>query len=392
MPNAQDAARSAAIAEYGVLREAPGHALEGLTALAASVCGVPRAVLNIVDDRHQHQVAAVGFEPSVCAREDSMCDRVFQQPGQTVIADARADPRFARNPFVTGEIADVRFYASTPLRTPHGLPIGSLCVFDDEVRELAEHETRTLALLAEQVVDVLELRRLTRELRRSNEQLAQFAGQVSHDLRNPLTALSGYLELAADSPELAAAPHASAALARAESAADRMAALVEDLLDFARIGGSARREPVSLADAARAAVADLEAQLAATGAVVDLGELPVVEGDATLLCALLQNLLANAVKFASADGRAPRVEVRAARIPGAWRITVDDDGPGVPLEERERVFGLMQRGDRADPRVAGLGIGLSTCRRIVQAHGGRIGIEEARLGGASVWVLLPTDD
>lgn len=143
-----------------------------------------------------------------------------------------------------------------------------------------------------------------------------------------------------------------------------------------------------------AAVADLDAQIAAAGATVDVDQLPVVQGDATLLGALAQNLLANAVKFASADGARPRVEVRAERISGGWRVTVDDDGPGVPVEERERVFGLMQRGDRADVEasVDGLGIGLSTCRRIVQAHGGRIGIEDSALGGASVWVLLPAGD
>ncbi|MBO1770797.1 ATP-binding protein [Agrococcus sp. TF02-05] len=399
MPNAQDVVRAAAIADYGVLAEAPaadagGADLRGLTELAAAVAGVPNAVINIIDERQQHQIAAVGFEASVCSREDSMCSRVFEGPDQTIVADARADARFAQNPFVTGEIADVRFYASSPLRTPGGLPIGSLCVFDDEVRELDEHGARSLGLLAEQVVDVLELRRLTRELRRSNEQLAQFAGQVSHDLRNPLAALTGYLELAADSPELAGAPDATKALSRAESAAERMAALVEDLLDFARIGGSARRRPVALGDVVRAAIADLDAQIDAAGAAVDVGELPVVQGDATLLGALAQNLLANAVKFASANGARPRVAVRAERLSGGWRLTVDDDGPGVPAEERERVFGLMQRGDRAEVEagVEGLGIGLSTCRRIAQAHGGRIGIDDSALGGASVWVLLPAGD
>ncbi|WP_425843524.1 hypothetical protein [Agrococcus sp. TSP3-2-1] len=143
MPHAQDVVRAAAIADYGVLDEASGADLRGLTELAAALVGVPNAVIDIIDDRQQHQIAAVGFEAAVCSREDSMCSRVFEGPDQTIVADASADARFAQDPFVTGEIADVRFYASSPLRTPGGLPIGSLCVFDVEARELGEDGARS---------------------------------------------------------------------------------------------------------------------------------------------------------------------------------------------------------------------------------------------------------
>ncbi|WP_306232189.1 sensor histidine kinase [Agrococcus beijingensis] len=383
---AEDVTRREAIAEYRVIGQPPQPDLEGLVQLAAVICGVSTAVINIIDDRDQHQIAAIGFEPSVCSREDSMCAVVFREPGHVVVPDARADDRFRDNPFVTGEIADVRFYASSPLITPDGVPIGTLCVFDEAVGDLTEEASRSLRLLAHQVIDVLELRRITRELGRSNDQLAHFAAQVSHDLRNPLAALQGFLELATDSPELADAPQASRALERAESAASRMGAMVADLLDFARLGGQARREPVDLGAVLRDVVDDLDAQLRASSATVSVGELPQVDGDATQLRALLQNLVANAVKFSAATREAPVVEVRAQLLSGGWRITVDDDGPGVPLEQRERVFALLERG-ASD--VEGLGIGLSTCRRIVEAHGGRIGIDDSPLGGASVWVLLP---
>ncbi|MGM1030355.1 MAG: sensor histidine kinase [Actinomycetota bacterium] len=382
-----DTARRAAIEEYRVVGQPPEPDLEGLVQLAAAICGVSTAVINIIDDRFQHQVAAVGFEPAVCAREDSMCAVVFRDPGHVVVPDAREDGRFRDNPFVTGEIADVRFYASSPLVTPAGVAIGTLCVFDQEVGDLSEQDSRALALLARQVIDVLELRRITRELGRSNEQLAHFAGQVSHDLRNPLTALVGFLELAADSPELADAPIAAKALERADAAAGRMGALVADLLDFARVGGQPRRGVVDLGGLVRDVIDDLDAPIRSSGAVITVGDLPTISGDTTQLRALLQNLLANAVKFSAADGSAPTIEVRAHALTGGWRLTVDDDGPGVPVEQRERVFGLLERGEAAE--VDGLGIGLSTCRRIVEAHGGRIGMDASALGGASAWVVLP---
>ncbi|GAB3076684.1 sensor histidine kinase [Pedococcus soli] len=389
MSSGQDLARREAIEEYEVVGRPAEPDLQRLVELAAAVCDVPTAVINIIDDRQQHQIAAIGLSAAVCSREDSMCARVLHDPQLVAVPDASLDERFADNPFVTGVIANVRFYASSPLVTPAGVPIGTLCVFDDVPRRLSVAAGKALGVLAEQVVDVLELRRLTRELARSNEQLTQFAGQVSHDLRNPLAALTGFLELAADSPELADAPDAAELLARAESSAARMTAMIGDLLDFARIGGGGRKGLVDLQGEADAVLEDLSAQIADAGADVRVEGLPKVSGDATLLRALLQNLVANAVKFSAAAGTGqPVVRVGAEHITGGWRVTVDDNGPGVPEQDRDRVFELLARGDDKQD-VEGLGIGLSTCRRIVQSHGGRIGIVDSELGGASVWVSFP---
>lgn len=386
----EDRARVERIAQYDLLVGKAPDDLHGLVQLAASVCEVPKAVINIIDERHQHQIASIGFEPGVCAREDSMCTAVLVEKRQIEVSDARIDARFAANPFVTGEIAHVRFYASSPLRTPDGIVIGTLCVFDDETGELKPTQSEALTLLAGQVVDVLELRRLTRELARSNEQLASFAGRVSHDLRNPLTALVGYLELAADSPEMAAAPQSARAIALAESAADRMTAMVGDLLDYARVGGAQlRRTELSLATVLGGALDDLDAAVRAAGATIVVDADTTVVGDPTLLRVVFQNLLANALKFAPQGGSVPFVEVAAERTPRGLLITVDDNGPGIPVGERDSVFELLARG--TDTAAPGLGIGLSTCRHIVHAHGGAVGIDDAPAGGARVWVLLPDD-
>ncbi len=387
MTPAADAVREA-IAEYRVFDDPLPLDLQEVVHVAATVCGVPTAVINILDEHAQHQIAAVGLDPASCAREDSMCAIALHEPGRTVVADASADPRFAANPFVTGEIASVRFYASSPLVTPAGVVLGTLCVFDGYPGELTVEQGRALDALARQIVDILELRRLGRALRSSNEQLERFAAQVSHDLRNPLMALTGFLELASDSPEMSDAPLASQALVRAGAAATRMSALVTDLLDYARLGGARpRRQRVPFAATVAAVLDDLAASIASSRAVVEQDADIVLEGDPTLLAALVQNLVSNAIKFAAAAQVRPRVVVRAEQLPELWRISVEDNGPGVPLTDRESVFGLMERGSTQEP--SGLGIGLSTCRRIVEAHGGLIGIEDSELGGATVWVQLP---
>ncbi|THE07755.1 GAF domain-containing sensor histidine kinase [Microbacterium oleivorans] len=386
---ADDAIRRAIIEQYGVLGGAPEPDLQGLVQLAATVCGVPTAVINIIDDRFQHQIAAVGIEPAVCSREDSMCAVVFRKPGHTVVSDATLDERFAGNPFVTGEVANVRFYASSPLVTPSGVPIGTICIFDDKPRELPEDESAALALIAHQIVDVLELRRLTRELGESNEQLENFAAQVAHDLRNPLTALTGYIELASEVPEVAGLPAASRALARAESVADRMSGMIARLLDYASVGGAPiRRSAVDIAPLVAATMEDLRTGGHDHGAEVTVDASVLVPADPTLLGVLMQNLVGNAVKFAGAGGLTPQIAVAVGTVVAGVRITVDDNGPGVPLAERELVLEPLERGSNVD--VPGFGIGLATCRRIVESHGGRMGIDDSPSGGARLWVVLPS--
>lgn len=362
--------------------------LDGLVQLAATVCGVAHATVNIIDDRWQYEVATTDSEAGMCAIEDSMCAVVLSETRHVLVPDASQDERFVANPFVTGDIDHVRFYASSPLTTPDGVVIGRLCVFDRTPGDLRAEQSAAMDVLARQVIDVLELRRLTRELGRSNAELSQFAGQISHDLRNPLTALIGQLELAVDGLAGADEPLVSRALTKAESAAGRMEDMVSVFLDYARIGGAdLHATDVDLAAVIAASVDDLSVAIADAGASVRVDAPLSVRGDATLLGALFQNLVANSVKFSRAAGVLPLVEITGKDTGAGWRITVDDNGPGVPEGQRERMFELMERGDAGS--VPGIGLGLATCRRIAKAHGGRIGLESSPLGGARVWVFLP---
>jgi signal transduction histidine kinase len=226
--------------------------------------------------------------------------------------------------------------------------------------------------------------RRVEEMRASDERLAAFAGQVTHDLKTPLTTMSLSLELIRDELEDGAtAEDVLPLIARALRGSARMSAMIEDVLVFARIGAPVDPVPVDLARVAADVVADLGGTL--DGVELVIGELPVVPGDESLLRSLLLNLVANAVKFRSPD-RALEVGVSSSRLGGRWRIAVADNGVGIPEDQRERVFEPMVR---LDKRVEGMGIGLATCRRVVDAHGGTIGVEAGPSGGATFWVQLP---
>ena len=390
----QDARRVAQIGRYEVLVSPPRQDLLALVEVAAQVAQVPMATINLITDTEQHQVATYGFDGAICRREDSMCSVVLDEGAPVVVADASLDPRWRANPFVTGELGRVRFYATHQLTTPEGVVIGTLCVFDERPRTLTPQQAHALAGLADRVVDLLELELRTRELERSNEQLVAFAGQVSHDLRNPLTAVS--MSLMMLSEELGEGPAEGPGgergprdadraflVQRAIGGARRMRTLIDDLLKFARVGGELQRGPVDLGALLDEVVEDLAGPLAE--ARVTRGDLPTVFGDAVQLRAVLQNLVANAAKFVR-PGNAPRIDVRAVHLDGRWRIEVCDQGRGIPEDQRERVFEPLAR---VDDDVEGSGIGLSTCRRIITAHGGRIGLENVPDGGTCAWFELP---
>lgn len=375
--------------------------LQALVDLAAQVCSVPSAAINLMPDGAQHQVAASGIEPSVCSLEDSMCWTVMDEPDVVVVADASKDPRFADNPFVTGVIADVRFYATAPLTTPAGLTVGRLCVFDSVERDLSSAQRQALAILAQRVSDALELRlrsnqleeslrELTKardELRRSNEGLALFAAQVSHDFRNPLTAILANAEVMMEEPCVAADERAPALVQAIFSAAKRMESMMAEVLSNARIGGHVVFEDADLNSVVAAVLADLQPVLRETGATVDAGILPRFRGDERQVYAVLLNLVHNAVKYAGPRVR-PAVSIHAApaMARGFLRIWVEDNGPGIPVRTRELVFRPFVR---ADTSIPGSGLGLATSKRIVEAHGGRIGIENGTSGGTRVWFELP---
>lgn len=388
-----------AVADYLEVVADGDEDLDQLVRLVADVCDVPFAALNLIDPDHQRQVSTLGVDRSICSRSDSMCALVLDEAEVVVVPDASQDHRFRANAFVTGDLASVRFYASAPLVTGDGHTIGRLCVFDDVPRELTDRQRTALATLARGVMDVIELRRRTHdlttslerlrraesELRRSNEGLATFAGQVSHDLRNPLTAILATADLLGEEPSVRADDVARQMATSISEAGLRMARMIDEALEVAMADGRPRRGPTDTAAVVRAAITDLRIVIDRTGATIQVGDLPVVTGDADLLYSVVMNLLTNALKF-TRDDRPATVHVSAERTQDGWRLLVDDDGTGIAPDQRSRVFELHER-DAHD--VEGHGIGLATVRRVVEAHGGRCGIEDSPLGGARVWVELP---
>ncbi|WP_455835576.1 GAF domain-containing sensor histidine kinase [Pseudarthrobacter siccitolerans] len=366
------------------------NALQNLVRLATQLCGAPFGVVNIISAGHQHQIGAWGVDPGVCSREDSMCAKVFLSREKTVVPDASRDPRFADNPFVTGEIGSVRFYASVPLETESGFVPGTLCVFSESAQELNPAQVDMLEVLAKQVVELLELQHRTAQLDRayaeleeSNSRLADFAGRVSHDLRTPLTTMLGYLEMLQDDPGIRAVPGAADDLEQIDASGHRMLAMLGDVLSYSRVGGSIRLERVSLRTVANEVTRDLGI---ADQHMVDVQDL-IVYADRGQLRTLLQNLLCNAMNYRSPD-RDLHISISGVSNYHGATVFVADNGKGIAPEDRAKVLEPLVRLHR-DGDGAGTGLGLATCSSIAKAHGGDLTLSETPGGGTTVAVSFP---
>ena len=248
------------------------------------------------------------------------------------------------------------------------------------------HRARAPAGHVVTVRDITERKRAQLALERSNADLQQFAYVASHDLQEPLRMVSSYVKLLGERYKGKLDDDADEFIHYAVDGAGRMQRLIEDLLAYSRVTSRGRSmEPTDMAGVLRDVRKNLEVNLRETRAEVVATDLPVVRADRSQMTQLVQNLVANAVKFRGEA--APRVEVRAVREADGWRFMVTDNGIGLDMAEAGRLFQIFQRLHRDE--YPGTGIGLAICKRIVDRHGGRIWVESARGRGATFHFTLP---
>ncbi len=265
---------------------------------------------------------------------------------------------------------------------------------DDLRRTRAELEHRVRQRTAE-LADANEaLQTFAAELQRSNSELEQFASVASHDLQEPLRKIQAFGDRLQAKCAAALGEQGREYLDRMRAAAARMSTLINDLLAFSRVTTKAQPfGPVDLAKEARQVVSDLEGRLQQTDGRVELGELPALNADPTQMRQLLQNLIANSLKFHQPD-EPPVVRVEGRILPGGdgagplCELTVQDNGIGFDEKYLDRIFQLFQR-LHSRSEYEGTGIGLAICRKIVERHGGTIAARSAPGDGATFVVTLP---
>jgi light-regulated signal transduction histidine kinase (bacteriophytochrome) len=256
----------------------------------------------------------------------------------------------------------------------HGIVTVTLAIRDVTVSQQAH------ALLLEKL----------EELTHSNEDLRQFTYVASHDLQEPLRMVASFTELLSRRYKGRLDADADEYIHFAADAARRMRRLIEDLLAYLRIGSeqSARR-PISSEEALQQALKNLARAVEESGAMVTHDRLPPIMADRRQMIQLFENLIGNAIQHRSTAS--PRVNVSAVKDgSGKWMFAVRDNGEGIQAQHFEKIFGVFQRlHTRAE--FPGTGIGLAICKRIVERHGGSIGVESEVGRGSTFRFALPAD-
>lgn len=259
---------------------------------------------------------------------------------------------------------------------------------DSEIHALTRDVTDHVELASDLARQCREMQDLVDGLSRCNEDLRRFAADAAHDLRAPLSAISGFAQLLARHEAERLDEMSQHFLAMILGAAGDMGNLLQAALEYGQMATAGPQ--LALVDAGQVvqrAQHRLHAEIERTGAEIVVEPLPVVHADAVQLGRVFQNLLSNACK-AARPGTKAQVVVSARRVARGWHLWVTDNGTGVSLQDRDRIFQLFHRGGDA-PRDGGSGIGLTICRTIVERHGGRIWVEDAPGGGSRFAFFLP---
>ena len=231
-------------------------------------------------------------------------------------------------------------------------------------------------------IDVTEQKQYEQQLDASNEELKQFAYAASHDLQQPLRAISNYAEFLKEDYSDKLGSEGVHFIEHQISSAKRMKRLIDDLLQYSRVNNNVDdEEPVDMNDATGEAVEQLVVAIKESGAVINYTDLPIVKGSKSRLTQLMQNLIGNAIKYRSE--KPPCISISADEDEAQWVFKVSDNGIGITEQFHEEIFQVFRRLHDGS-KIKGTGIGLALCKRIVHNHHGKIWVENSSNKGTQM--------
>jgi PAS domain S-box-containing protein len=290
--------------------------------------------------------------------------------------------------FNSGGSGTVQFRWMTKDRRPIPVEAHSAVIFDKDGQPIG---MRGVTMdISERIKQQNILSRYARQLRRSNEELQQFAYIASHDLQEPLRMVASYLELLEKRYGDELDDDAHDFIAFAVDGAMRMKTLISDLLAYSRLESrQGEFEQFNLGIELNNVRDNLRLTIEETGALITTDELPTITADKAQVSQLFQNLVSNALKFKSPD-RPPEIHIGAECINGEWRFSLSDNGIGIESDYLDRIFVIFQR-LHTKAEYPGTGIGLAICKRVIDHHGGRIWVDSQPGKGTTFYFTIPAD-
>ena len=369
---------------YDVLDTLPEEDYDGITAIAASICNTPIALVSIIDKNRQWFKSHHGLAAKETPREFSFCAHGILNPDELfIINDATKDARFVDNPLTTGD-PHVIFYAGAPLNSSEGFPLGTLCVIDNKPNTLNEKQQQSLKLLAKQAVKLLELRKKNKELLKSNEeinrlnsQLNQFSYRLSHDIKTPISGIKYLSEVIQADYTDKLGEEGSRLLNLISSRSSYLFALVEGMLNFTKVTNT---KIVFESFNFKELIKKIKVSCSweDTCEINYIGCDVFIKQSRVAFIQVFQNLLSNSIKFIGSSKAIISISLEIDA--DCYKITYTDNGFGIDKKYHKKVFELFETlGNNS-----GTGIGLPAVSAILERLGGSIKLQETKQNGTGV--------
>ena len=375
----RESRRLRALRDYAILDTPQEAVFDDVVQLASLFCDTPIALVSLVDAERQWFKAEVGLGLRETPLEASICAHAILEQDLLMVPDTLGDPRFRENPLVAGE-PGLRFYAGALLKSPDGMPVGTVCVLDTRPRELTPGQLDGLRRLARQVMNQLELRRIVRDAQRTEGRLTGLIAAAGHDVKAPLRSANHALDRI--QRVFPAAVDLCAKGTRALAGVDRQ---LTQLLAVASTG--AQIDPTVTTDLGEAfAVLSSLWTSDARRRGISLSLPPVilkVRGPEALIETLIGNLLSNAMKYTPAGGN---VTVTVQDGGDHVAVTVADNGVGIAPDRQGAIFDAFRQ---VDPDAEGLGLGLWIVGQIAATLQATVEVQSEPGQGSRFTVRLP---
>lgn len=394
-----ESTRMEILRRYEILDTPPDGNFDSITALAAKLLRVPIALTSLVDTDRIWFKSRHGLDVEQIDRAPGLCASAILDGAPYIVENAEFDPRTLANPLVAGEFG-LRFYAAVPLTTHDNHHLGTLCVIDKEPRQILVDEIEILKTLASLVMDQMELRLASRRIAAKNAELAElnrekdhFLSMAVHDLRNPLGTTMMFGELLAEQQVGPLNPEQAEMVSAICSSNRFILEQINDFLEFSSLGVGRfelKKEPTDLPLLLQNCIEDHQLQAREKGIPIQFEphpELPQISLDPLGIRRVLGNLIGNAIKF---SGPGESIHVSLFLESKEVQIDVRDHGPGIAPHEIPQLFQPYSvTSNRPTGGEKSTGLGLAIAKRLVEAHGGQIGVKSELGSGSTFSIRLP---
>lgn len=374
---------------YSIIDTLPETDYDNLTAIASEICGTPISLVSLLDDSRQWFKSHHGLNVTETSKDFAFCAYAINQEDSLFqIQDARKDERFYDNPLVTGD-PNIIFYAGIVLKNENELPLGTLCVIDNKPNSLNESQIKSLKALANQVMNLLELRKnkmllesKIKEVEENNIELERFANIAAHDLKSPLNNIYSLIEILADDYGSNIDVRGHEIIQLIKKSSEKLNELIDGLLKYSKSNKLIIEDKSDIN--LKSLISDISSHFSHENkCIISLNtNLSSIYINRTVIEQILINLIANANKYS--DKEITEIEIQVLENEKQYQIKVKDNGPGIDSKYQSKIFEIFETLDNEDRfGQKGNGIGLAVVKKIVEKLGGEIKVDSEVGKGAS---------